>query len=103
MPNPLALVMKNGSALAVLRPEDPEKALDLVERGLNDQKSFDAILSEQKYTFVGLLRQDMKIVHSKTRKAVDRVQPGDSFVSWKELRKSLDTGDVEIIHRGQAR
>lgn len=103
MSNPLALVIKSGSAVAVLRPADPEKALELVEKGLNDQESFDAILTEQDYTFVGLLRRDMKIVNSKTRKPVDRVKPGDSFVRWTDLRKAHERGEVEVRHQGQAR
>lgn len=102
MSNPLALVKKDGHTMAVIRPEDPERALRRSKEALTKDGAagFNAVLSEQTYTWIGLLRKDGKIVNLK-RKVVDKIQPGDSLVSFKELREA--GFEIQAVsHRAQA-
>jgi len=80
-----------GEILAVLRPEDPAKALELGRElvGVDNQHAFDAILRAQEYTFLGVLgwgrnkrKTPTQILHPETRKIVGALRPGDSFVPY---------------------
>ncbi len=69
---------------AVLRPDDPAKAiaagLDLVGQRHATQ-AFDAILTEQPYTFVGFIELPAEVLVDRAGTPVGTLRPGDSFVS----------------------
>ena len=85
-------LFKEGRPLAVLRPEDPARKLESVNKievGTPHeiaQPMFDAILNEQPHLFVGYLakiREDGSgsgEILDKWGSVVDSIKPGDSFV-----------------------
>ena len=99
MLNRKKLLVKDGEVMAVIRPSNPQRALDkamaLVGTPYAEgQKAMDAILQdpEQTYTFIGLAtKEGEKIVDPVTGIVVSKMQPGDSFVSYSELNASRQT------------
>lgn len=84
----LSLVERDGEPLAVIRPEDPKKALKLARKAgkSKDPNAFDRVLTQQSYTFMGLLRKDQKIVDPVTLEVLGELKPGDSFVRHSDLQ-----------------
>ena len=87
-----------GQYLAVVRPANPQKALDRIEQIKADQDSgvlspllashqFNQMLTEQPYQFLGALSSNGKhILDPDTGVFLQHVQPGDSFVGWIDLQ-----------------
>lgn len=81
----------DGHPLLVLRPGDPDKAVDLaltvaaecatgqISRS-EAKKRFDAVPQEQRYTFVGFLSKADRVVDAQGKK-IGRLKRGDSIVS----------------------
>lgn len=99
MINEKKLLVKGGSFVAVIRPSDPQRALAkakaLVARGSSGQQDMNDLLKdpEQTYTFVGLVtKKNAKIVDPQTGVVIDKLQPGDSFVSYKDLLAQQPSG-----------
>jgi hypothetical protein len=87
------LLVKDGKVLAVIRPSDPQRALDkaraLVGMSYADgQKAMDEILQDpaQTYTFIGLaMKKHGKIADPETGAVIGKTQAGDSFVSYEQI------------------
>lgn len=88
------LIVKNGKVMAVIRPSDPQRALDKAKAIVGmpyeqGQKAMDAILQDtsQTYTFLGLaMKKHGKIVDPETGAVVGRTQAGDSFVPYEQIQ-----------------
>ncbi len=97
----MKVLKKDGVEMAVMRPQDPEKAIamGLALVGLpyeEGQKAMDEMLNAQPYTFVGLAgvpsnkKQPTPLLDPDDReKIVGYAQPGDSFVSWPQIKPFL--------------
>lgn len=88
--------------LAVLRPADPAKAIEMSKALLGKsyeegQRGFNELLNSQPHTFMGLLGKKRTIVDSVKRyKKIGKVKPGDSFVDYAELcRQQEEDSEVE--------
>ncbi len=70
----------------MIRPKDPALALKLARTALdeNDGKLFDSMIEANDYTFVGWLEQGGERIIDKQGKEIDKLQPGDSFITFKE-------------------
>lgn len=91
----------NGTAMAVLRPADPELALKLTvewsDRVVREklspaasQEAFDAILRAQEYTYVGAVRAGgSDLVDPETGEPCGVILPGDSLVPYESLTKMV--------------
>lgn len=97
-------LIKDGRKLAVIRPEDPAKALASARQVMEDERKgritadeahrrFNLITTEQAYTFVGVAAVDAEqmLDHDGTI-LDDKLQPGDSFVDYEELMESQAAG-----------
>jgi len=87
------LLVKDGKVLAVIRPSDPQRALNKAKAllGMNyrdGQKAMDEILQDpaQTYTFIGLaMKKHGKIVDPETGAVIGKAQAGDSFVPYEQI------------------
>jgi hypothetical protein len=87
------LIVRNGKVMAVIRPSDPQRALDKARAIIGmpyeqGQKAMDEILQDptQTYTFMGLaMKKHGKIVDPQTGAVVGKTQPGDSFVAYEQI------------------
>lgn len=88
------LIVKKGKVMAVIRPSDPQRALDKAKAIIGmpyeqGQKAMDEILQdpEQTYTFMGLaMKKHGKIVDPETGAVVGKTQAGDSFVAYEQIQ-----------------
>lgn len=82
--------IKDGHRLAVLRPRDPALALALTAewkaRG-GGREGFNKILTEQPYTYCGLLAAGGKKILDPAGMVVGAIKIGDSFISESDLAK----------------
>jgi hypothetical protein len=100
---PPAPLIRDGEMLAVVRPEDPERAMATVRQIMEDEQSgrvapeeserrFNGMLSEQPYTFVGIAGNNGSLFvldESGEAKPIEgaQMQPGDSMVPLSSLQK----------------
>jgi hypothetical protein len=82
---------KDGMTMAIVRPEDPKKAMEIAKEMLGKKVSNEefsvAFFTAQTYTFVGLLGDDRKsIIHPKTGMRIEAVRLGDSIVGYESLK-----------------
>jgi len=79
-------IWKDGIRLAVVRPDDPEKAIQLAREqiGAEDPTAFELILWSQPYRYIGILGTKEQILDN-GRKIIGNVQPGDSFMCYESL------------------
>jgi len=85
MLNKKKLVIRDGHVMAVIRPASPAMALADARTAARSEQTFDAMLTSQPYTFIGLATKKRKIVDPVTGKVIDQLQPGDSLVSHSQL------------------
>jgi len=81
------LLKRDGDVLAVLRPSDPQRALEKA-RLAKTQEDMDKVLLDptQTYTFVGLASLDAKILDPATGENLGDLRPGDSFVPFEHVK-----------------
>lgn len=91
-------VVRDGSTMAVVRPQDPALALKLT-REHKTEEDFREILRAQQYFFIGILANEVGGSRHKINlkpvilcpirnKPIGEPMPGDSFVSYEELLQS---------------
>lgn len=92
---------KDGVVLCVIRPEDPAKAIarakgivERQDRGLitpeQAAQEFSHMLFEQTYAYQGIAGVDGKTLYDdKLAEPCGTIQPGDSFVSYEQVRESF--------------
>lgn len=95
----MKVLKKDGVEMAVMRPKDPELAIKMAKEAVGlpfkeGQKAMNAILEAQPYTFVGLAADTGKMPTplldpDDHEKIVGHVQPGDSMVSWPQIKPFL--------------
>lgn len=93
-------LVKDGEILAVIRPTLSEVARWVIDESTRllgkpdrDGSSFDGILRQamQKcpYVFVGLLSKKAEALDPVTHEILEKVQPGDSFIQYRQLEELL--------------
>ena len=91
------LVVRDGDVMAILRPDDPVKALALVDEikraesageitSEDARERFDGVITTQPYVFAGLPTVKGDLVHPETGEKIGRVQAGDSFLSFDDVK-----------------
>ena len=83
-------VLKDGVRVAVLRPQDPAKALARAReiQGTNDKAAFDAILTEQPYTFAGILGTRGTVLDDDGN-VIGSLVSGDSFANLEHVLRAF--------------
>jgi hypothetical protein len=100
-------LIKDGDKLAVLRPKDPQLALKLayaaaeIEDDGEREKAFQAVLTAQPYSFVGL----MSMAGKPEKKLLDEdgwsigsLRPGDSFAPYAQIFTHSDAAAQAIVN-----
>lgn len=91
-------LVKDGQVIAILRPDDPEKALaeaSRIEKSARleeishseAERQFHAILTSQKYRYMGIACVDGKhlLNHDHTIIKGDHMRPGDSMAPYEQV------------------
>lgn len=96
------VMLHDGKQMAVIRPDNPELALELTRDVMRRQdekqitgeqagREFNAIIKAQNYTFVGLLREcGNRLLDPETLEDIGRTLPGDSFVDYAEVKAKME-------------
>jgi hypothetical protein len=113
-------LIKDGDKLAVLRPKDPQLAMKLayaaaeIEDDQEREKAFQAVLTAQPYSFVGLMAVTKPGKPGKLLDeggwAIGSVRPGDSFAPYADIfahsdavAQAIASGDESVILQGEAK
>jgi len=99
--------IQNGDKVAVLRPQDPQLALRLayaaleIEDDAEREKAFQAVLSAQPYSFVGLMStagKPEKRLLDEDGWSIGSLRPGDSFTPYATIFAHSDAAAQAIAN-----
>lgn len=90
MPKKHKILWKNDQRVAVIRPDDPGKAIAMSKAligkpAAESGEAFRMILYAQPYTYVGLAARDGITIVSESGHEIGKCAEGDSFVSYEQL------------------
>lgn len=93
-------LLHDNKKVAILRPANPEQAVargrELAARGAG-QAEFDALLSEQPYTFAGIWGADnnKRAILDEDNNIIGELQLGDSFADYEAVKRSQSEPETE--------